>query len=302
MNSPRILLTGGTGFIGSSLLYSLDQLGFEVMTMCRSEPNNAYQNITWLEADLLDAETYETQIAEFSPNIVVHLAWQGLPDYSLNNSLINLSLTIRFLSFVTRLKSCRKVIVAGSCWEYGNTVGECHEEMSLSPTSYFAWAKNSIRTWLELHCEQNKIEYVWLRIFYVYGPGQRPASIVPSILSSLINKEEPYIQNPFNANDYVYIDDVVNAFLISINKSFLSGTYNIGSGKSVRVLEILNLARDLLGNSKCLPYKDDRFSKDRGGNMDFWANICKSQTNLGWEPSVELIDGISRSLEFLNNN
>jgi len=301
MNKPRVLVTGATGFIGTHLISSLAQLEYDVLAICRSEPNSSFDNINWCKADLSEADTYKVRIAEFSPEIVVHLAWLGIPDYSFDNSIKNLSLTTNFLSFVTSLDSCKKVVVSGSCWEYGSVTGECNEDSIAKCDSYFSWAKNSILAWLKFHCQINKIDFVWLRLFYVYGPGQRLASLLPSILTSLANRDEPSIQAPLNANDYIFIDDVVDAFLISIEKSFQSGVYNIGSGKSVRALDILTLARARLKFTKNLSLPDDPLAYTATSYTNFWANISKAKKYLGWKPSKSLYDGIGKTIEHLNN-
>ena len=291
MNNIRVLVTGATGFIGKPLTKALIDAGCEVLALVRKAPARQAE-IKWLEVDLSKAGAYHDAIADFAPEVVIHLAWQGIPDYSLENSLINLNHSLGLLSFVVGLESCKKVIVSGSCWEYADAKGECLEDDVSKPQNDFTWAKHAIRSWLEIHCTKYKVEYAWLRIFYVYGPGQRSGSLLPTILTSLQEDTVPSINTPYNANDYVYIDDVVEAFMMAVKKSFESGVYNVGFGESVKALEICRLAESIVNGSENLTEQLAEIAPVTVSTDDFWASLVKVRRHLGWTPKTSLVDGI----------
>jgi len=294
MNKTRVLITGATGFIGKPLSNILIGAGYEVLALTRKVPAQQDQ-IKWLEADLSNTEAYHSVIADFSPEVVIHLAWQGIPDYSLETSIANLNLSLGLLSFVMSLESCKKVLVSGSCWEYTDAKGECLEGDVTNPQNDFTWAKHAIRSWLEIHCLKHGIDYAWLRIFYVYGPGQRSGSLLPTILTSLQEDRIPAINALYNANDYVYIDDVVEAFMVAVKQPFKSGIYNIGSGGSVKVLDIFRLAENIVNGSETLAEQMAENVSVQANAVDFWAGLAKVRKYLGWMPKTSLTDGISKT-------
>ena len=298
MNNTRVLVTGATGFIGKPLTKALLNAGCEVLAITRKAPVEQTQ-IKWLEADLSQSESYQQAVNEFAPEVVIHLSWQGIPDYSFATSLDNLNQSLGLLSFVVGLQSCKKVMVSGSCWEYAGATGECLETDISVPQNDFTWAKHAIRSWLETHCEKNDVDYAWLRIFYVYGPGQRSGSLLPTILTSLRNDTLPGINTPFNANDYVYIDDVVEAFVLCVKQSFKSGIYNLGSGESIQVLEVCRLAESHVKDSNHLSQALAENAPVKVGTVDFWAGLCEVKANLGWAPKTSLVDGISQTWNYV---
>lgn len=298
MNNKRVLITGATGFIGQPLTKALIDANCQVMALTRKAPFEQSQ-VQWLEADLANSDTYRDAIAEFAPEVVIHLAWQGIPDYSFEMSLNNLNQSLGLLSFVVGLESCKKVMVSGSCWEYSAAKGECLERDVNVPQNDFTWAKHSIRSWLDTHCAKHDVDYAWLRIFYVYGPGQRSGSLLPTILTSLNNDTLPGINTPFNANDYVYIDDVVEAFMICVQQSFKSGIYNLGAGESTQVLDVCRLAEHIVKDSSQLTETLAKNAPVKVGTVDFWAGLTEVKTNLGWAPKTSLADGISQTWNYV---
>ena len=234
----RVVITGASGFIGRPLSERLAGLGCEVLAIARKIPDNKYTNsLHWLEADLSSSITYQQEIKSFCPEILIHLAWQDIPDFSLEKSILNLNQSLEFISFITEIKSCKKILISGSCWEYGKTQGECLNTDIGNPKDFFTLSKHSLRLWIEMISKKKSINLGWFRLFYVYGPGQRSESLIPSILNHLKNGGLPDIRTPHDANDYIFINDVVDAFTIATNNTFESGVYNLGTGKSTSVLE-----------------------------------------------------------------
>ena len=221
----RVAITGASGFLGRPLSEKLSILGIEVLAIARSIPNDISKNkIYWLKADLSIPESYQTEVKLFSPEVVIHLAWQDIPDFSLEKSKVNLHQSLDFINFIVSLQSCKKILFSGSCWEYDNASGVCIETEKVEGLkNHFTWAKNSLRKKAELLCKQKSLSFVWFRIFYIYGPGQRLGSLLPSIFINLKEGKLPQINSPFNSNDYIYIDDVVDAFTVASTSSFPSG-------------------------------------------------------------------------------
>ena len=301
MNKQKVLITGVSGFIGSPLAKALAKQECEVLAISRKVSNlDAQLNLSWLEADLNDPESYRSEIESFGPEVLIHLAWQDIPDFSFKKSLSNLDQSLGFLSFIVGLKSCKKILVSGSCWEYNRLQGECLETDIVESNNHFTWAKMAIRLWLEMATEKNGIVLSWFRIFYVYGPGQRSEALIPKILNDFKSGKSPQIKTPKSANDYIFIDDVVDAFILATRQKIPSGTYNLGSGEATSVLDICRAAELVVLGSQVLTQKIETDAIASGGDINFWAGIEETKKKLNWQPKITIARGIQNTWNYIN--
>jgi nucleoside-diphosphate-sugar epimerase len=295
----RVLITGASGFIGFPLSNKLSELGFKVLAIGRSIPVNGHKSISWIKSDLNSVETYKDEITAFKPEVLIHLAWQDIPDFSFEKSFFNLNQSIKFISFIAEIKSCRKIIISGSCWEYGKDQGECKDSDKSIPTNYFTLAKHSLRLWTEMIAIEKSITLGWFRLFYVYGPGQRSESLIPTLFQYLRNEKLPEIKTPHNANDFIYIDDVIEAFKIATYTSFESGIFNLGSGSAISALDVCKHVEKIVLNSSSLSKKIEKSSKSKISETNFWADISSCREQLKWSPRISIVEGIRKSWNHL---
>ena len=296
----RILVTGATGFIGLPLARHLVGQGHEVLALSRS-PLESEKYINWLSADLSFPETYQDAIRSFEPEIVIHLAWQDIPDFSFEKSENNLNQSLDFFSYIISLGGCKKIIVSGSCFEFNRLNGECLESDKGTPKDNFTWAKHSLRLWLEVECKKEDINLGWMRIFYVYGPRQRSDSLIPSILTNLQNGKLPYIRTPSNSNDFVFIEDVIEAFSQAALMHYPSGIYNLGSGTATSILDVCSVAEKIITGTDILSRQLKKETVDTSANIDFWASCIRAEKYLNWQPIIELEEGITKTWQWLKN-
>ena len=296
----RVLVTGASGFIGVPLLRLLVLKGNEVLALSRKDrPSQISSSIKWLIADLTSPKSYKHTIEDFEPEVLIHLAWQEIPDYSLATSSKNLNMSLDLLAFIIGLHSCKKIVVSGSCWEYNITNGLCLETTIGFAKDHFTWAKHALFSWLNMMCKQKDIQISWMRIFYVYGPRQRAESLITNILTKLKNFQLPELHTPKNANDFVFIDDVVAAFSKLISTDNKSGVYNLGSGVSIPILEVCRLAEQIVLGSEELTQEMEAKFEDTTCDIDFWADCSKAKKHLGWQPKISIEKGINQTWEWL---
>lgn len=280
----KIFITGGSGFIGKHLIPILGQ--HELLCLTRSSKYLKSANkVQYVSGDLSNPESYFSALEEFKPDCCIHLAWYGLPDYSLENNKINL---ISGISLVESLEKvgCKKIFAVGSCWEYGNAKNSLSESDSPIDSGVFAAFKTSLHMISNSICHESSINLTWGRVFFVYGPGQRQNSLIPSCYNSLKNGVELKINNPLAVNDFIYVSDVADAIRHLIELDNVSGVYNIGSGQGKAVWEVVNCVASALK----LPPIYENMTESNEGN---WANI-NSISECGWEPKVSLEAGISK--------
>ena len=298
----RVLVTGASGFIGLPIVQCLEHGGHEVLAMSRNPPNSpAKSSVNWLKSDLSLPYSYLQEIQIFAPEVLIHLSWQGIPDFSLDISRNNLNHSLDLLSFVIGLGTCQKILVSGSCFELNKLNGECFETETGSPKDNFTWAKHALRSWLESTCRAEQVCLGWMRLFYVYGPRQRINSLIPSVLAKLSQGKLPEIRTPQNANDFIFVEDIAEAFLNAVSLDILSGTYHLGSGQSTSIIEVCRTAEKIIYGTdtltKELEFKTRKIPRD----INFWANSSQAKSILQWRPEIKIEEGIQRTWKWENS-
>lgn len=290
----RILITGGTGFIGRHLVPMLDQ--HQVMQISRETGSSALTNLKILKADLTCPDSWKNQVKKFSPDTCIHLAWLGLPDYSFPKCIENFDINMDLLDFLSNIE-CQRIIIAGTCWEYGDLQGKVSESDLPGPTNLFASFKSSIRIIGEHLANSKGVELLWGRIFFVYGEGQRSTSLIPDCYQSFKSGRKPEIKSPYDVNDFIHVSDVAKAISALIETPAISGVFNIGSGKPSKVIDVCNIISDLL-NKEGVLQKSENSTKASG----LWADISRIREKTGWSPQHTIQTGLAKTLHDFQNN
>ena len=244
-----------------------------------------------ITADLGKSGDWLGEISRFRPDWCLHLAWEGLPDYSLERCRVNLDASIRLLDAVSR-SGVKRVVVAGTCWEYGNASGAVAEDDPPLAVDVFAATKEALLRLLASIARVRGFEYRWARIFFVYGPGQRSMSLIPHLHSAYAAGQEPDIREPEAVQDFVHVDDVAAALMTLAATAAPSGVFNVGSGQPTKVGQIANRVADYYGKKR--PFLAPR--EGRG----YWADVSKIHSLTGWRGRIGLEEGIDRTLAALN--
>lgn len=288
----KIFVTGASGFIGRNLLPVFEEHDLLCLSHSKDIKNTA-RNVKVINGDLNNSDSYIDELSQFKPDCCIHLAWHGLPDYSVRNSTSNLNAGIQLVESLVKVK-CKKIFIAGSCWEYGEAEGLVDENSNPIESGIFASFKSSMRIITESICNESDIKLIWGRAFFVYGPDQRENALIPSCFRDFKNGIQPQINNPKARNDFVYVHDVVNSIKVLVESEESNGLYNIGSGESSAVWEVVNMVANEMRVP--LPYKDIPSSLNGS-----FADIDKIKKH-GWIPKVSLVSGISKTVKYLNKN
>lgn len=283
----RIFVTGCSGFIGSYLLPLLVRGGHEVLSLGRGAGTPGAPRV--LRGDLYEADSYRAELVRFRPDCAIHLAWGGLPDYSLGNCRRNLLAGIDLFEALGQA-GCKRIFAAGTCWEYGKLTGAVKESEQGVETGIFAAFKIALHAIGQSCCQADGSRFIWGRPFFVYGPGQRASSLIPSCYRSLSAGSAPAINNPMAVNDFVHVADVADAIRALVESDEASGTYNIGTGRPAAVWEVVNAVAASLG----LPpvYQDMPPASMTG----LWADTGRLEA-FSWRPAMTLEAGIAQTIE-----
>ena len=286
----RVLVTGGRGFLGRRLMRLLAE--HDVLSLVRSvdeaPPTDGVRTVT---GDLARDGRWQEEVEHFAPAWCIHLAWEGLPDYSLARCRSNLDANVRLIQTLVKA-GVRRMVVAGSCWEYGRATGAVSESTTPVDCGVFAATKHAIRTMLDGVSRKAGFDYRWARIFFVYGPGQRSSSLIPRLRASAVAGTPLSLREPNAVQDFVHVDDVARGLVSLAQCDPPAGVYNLGSGQPTSVSQIANLVAAYYGQSPPFALVEAR----RG----CWADLSRTFAVSGWRPEIGISDGVQTTLAALD--
>lgn len=295
----KILVTGGSGWIGGFVVQILLQEGYDVHAIYR-RAHRADLFCTWHQIDLWDEEEVKALIEQVRPTHLMHLAWDAIPPQCYT-SLSNYNWMQSSKTLIDHFIQCggQRLIVAGSCAEYEWTTGLLSEvNSSLSKKTLYAICKNSLRAWLESYTEQRGISSGWARIFHLYGPQEQGNRLVSSIIRSLLAEREAACSHGKQYRDFLFVKDVADA-LVSFLFSKVEGALNIGSGKPVQVKQIALMIAKKLGRERLLRFGALPDPVDEPLYVGAHAGRLKQE--LRWQPQYSLSAGIDETIEWYRN-
>jgi nucleoside-diphosphate-sugar epimerase len=291
LTGRRILITGATGFIGSRLCSRLRDSGAQLHAVSRAACAENSGNFRWWQADLAEAEAVSTIISAVRPDLIFHLASHvsGSRERDLVLPMLqsNLLSTVNLLTAAAE-RRCR-VILAGSMEEpEGAEVGPV-------PCSPYAAAKWAAGGYARMFHALYGVPAVTLRIFMVYGPGQKDMrKLIPYVSLALLRGEAPRLTTGQRRVDWVFVEDVVDALLATASTEGLGGaTLDVGSGMLVTVREVAERLK-ALANSSIAPMYGA--VEERPLETMRVADVARTEETLGWRPRTPLGEGLERTL------
>jgi len=287
----RILVSGASGFMGKSLIGNLLEKNNDIMLIGR---NLDFINSNNLKKKILDLNNFDydhQELIDFNPEVFIHLAWEGIPNYTEEFSKKNYINTLKIIKTLVNSTNCSKIISTGSCWEYndGMIEGECSENLMINPQKPFSIYKNKICKEVSIIAKEKKITFNWLRLFYVYGYGQKKSSIIPMLIETFKNKKTLNMNYPANINDFISVDDVSKIIKIFIKEDIPSGVYNAGSGMGTEIKKLLEIIDFEINGT-------DTLSKEYLSKMDL------NKRNQNFYACTKKLKRYIKSLEFLDIN
>ncbi|MCX7847497.1 MAG: NAD-dependent epimerase/dehydratase family protein [bacterium] len=284
----RILLTGGTGFLGSHMARALLEGGNEVVVLKRSF--SRMDRLADVQARLrfydLDRGRLEEIIEECEPDVILHCA----TDYGRKDSdplriiEANLLLPLRLLYLTRRTKGAPMFINTDTILD--------------KRVSAYSLSKQQFKDWLERFADERVCVNVALEHFY--GPGDDPTKFVTFVIQALLRAEGHLdLTKGEQKRDFIYISDVVAAFMTLIGKASEWGNgfyqYEVGSNEAVTVRRLVELVKELTGNTEtelrfgALPYRPNEVMEVRADTRSLRA--------LGWESRIDLETGLRLTIE-----
>ena len=289
----KVLVTGGSGFIGSHLCQRLRGEGAEVHATSRVDRTDGHTGPIWWKHDMADLSMARHLLATVKPDVVYHLAGSvgASPDFDLVMPTYHslLTSTINLLVAATEA-GCRRVILSGSFTEPAPGL------TNPSPSSPYAAAKWAASGYGRMFHDLFQAPVVILRPFMVFGPEQAPSKLIPSAILSLVRGISPTISSGKRKADWVYVNDVIDGFVSAATAPGIEGaTIDLGSGRLVSIRGIVErlvviVGSDLKPGFGAVP--------DRPGENETVADTAGASATLGWAPATPLEAGLRQTVEW----
>ena len=292
-SQQKVLVTGGSGFLGSHLCRRLVEFGAEVHATSRATKTQQESEIRWWQTDLADMPATRDLLATVKPDVIYHLA--GSVSASPARELVPLTFhslvvsTVNLLTAVTEI-GCLRLILTGSLTEPEASQAEA------TPASPYAAAKWAASGYGRMFHALYDTPTVILRPYMTYGPAQDSRKLIPSIILSLLEGDAPQLSSGQWQADWIYVDDVTEGFLAAAERPNINGcTLDLGSGTLISVRAIVEQLVAMM-NSSVQPLFGA--FPDRPLEPLRVANIAESQTKLGWRAMTPLEVGLLRTVEW----
>lgn len=304
MSGKKAIVTGGAGFIGSHICDALIERGIEVAVidnLSSGKKQNLAPDAAFYEADVRD-ESVRDIFAKEKPNYLFHLAAQMDVQKSVADPMYDASVNIggtANLLEAGRASGLEKTIYAATGGAmYGEPkVLPADENTPIGPLCPYGISKGAAEQYLELYRKLYGMNYTSLRFPNVYGPRQDPhgeAGVVAIFSQLMLSGKQPKIFGDGTmTRDYLYVGDVVEANMLALEKGG-GMAMNLGRGEEVTVQQIFDGVRDAVGCDIEPNYVPERLGEVAHISLD--ASLAKK--TLGWEPKIELLDGLARAVDF----
>jgi nucleoside-diphosphate-sugar epimerase len=303
----RVIVTGATGFVGSNLARRLLRDGQEVHLLVRPghsswRIDDIRREVRLHEVALEDAEAVAGAVGRIRPDWIFHLAAHGA--YSSQTDLRQMIQT-NLVGTINLVEACLSTgfeafVNTGSSSEYGFKDHAPSEDESPEPNSHYAVTKAAATLFCRYTARSRALHLPTLRLYSVYGPYEEPARLIPRLITHGLKGELPPLVNPAVARDYVYVDDVTEAYLLAATargELEPGAVYNVGTGVQTSLAEAVETARRVLSIKR-----EPRWASmpEREWDTNIWvADNRKIKDALGWQPQYSFEEGFRLTVEWL---
>jgi len=307
----KALVIGAAGFVGGYLISELQKNGYEVSATKLSFETLEAENCRVFDLDITDASAVAALIKAERPERIFHLAAQSSVKLSWEKP--ELTVRVNIIGSLNVLEACRslkdegyspRILLIGSAEEYGKvSPEECpiSEDKKTAPKNIYALTKMAQNHIGGIYAEGYGMDIINVRAFNHTGPGQSPAFVVSDFCSQ-VAKIEAGVQEPIISvgnldamRDFTDVRDIVAAYVMLAEKGESGQTYNVGSGKAIKIADILDL---ILKSAKCeIEVRRDEKRMRPSDVPLHCADVSKIYARTGWSPKIPLETTITDTLD-----
>lgn len=310
LNSGKILITGASGFVGSNLVRRLLQEGCEVHIL--SQPvfsqwrlRDILPKLNNHIIDLLEPKKLEQLVRRIKPEIIFHLAALGV--FSGISPSEKKLFENNFLGTVNLIKASSEIdykcfVNTGSSSEYGPKEKPMKESDICEPISPYGISKLAALLYGSFIAKTQNRPIIGLRLFSPFGYFDDAQRLIPPVIISALQNKDILLSNPQGVRDFIFIEDVVDAYLKFIDRAgqFKGEIFNLGSGKETSVQEAVKTICELTNSKSRIKW--GAVSPRPWDTAHWQADISKIKRCLHWKPGHSFKQGLKKTIQWYKNN
>ena len=297
--SEKLLIVGGTGFIGKNLTQKAVESGFLTTVISLNLPKEDYKvsNAEYLQSDVTNLDHLKKTLLNRKFDYIVNLS--GYINHgsflSGGREVINTHFDgVQNLLQVIDWTHLKKFVQIGSSDEYGKQKAPKSEDIRESPISSYSAGKLFSTHLLQMLHKTEGLPVVILRLFLVYGPGQNNKRFLPQIVDGCSSDSSFPVSEGGQLRDFCYVDDISRGILMALkNKNVEGEVINLASGQSISIREVIEIVKRIVGKGRPdfgkIPYRS-------GENMNLYADTSKANKVLQWMPEISIVEGIKKTI------
>lgn len=237
----KVAVTGASGFIGRHVLAELSKHDVAIVAVTRDAArlSDLGASVHVVEMNIASpTPDYFERLGK--PDVLIHLAWDGLPNYkSLHHFEIELPRQYQFLKVMVE-SGLPSLLVTGTCFEYGMQSGALSATMPTRPTNPYGYAKNALRQQLEYLKQSKPFNLTWGRLFYMYGEGQPRTSLYPQLKEAVLRGDKVFnMSGGEQLRDYLPVEELARQIVQLAVEQRDMGVTNICSGQPISVRKLV---------------------------------------------------------------
>lgn len=297
----RLLIVGGTGFIGSHLAARAVKSGFDTLVLSLNPPakERKVDGVSYISADVSNYIELKNKLPKKSFDYVVNLS--GYIDHS--SFLDGGSQTIdthfggvKNLVNLIDWENLKRFVEIGSSDEYGNHPAPQNEEMPSYPISPYSFSKSASIQLLKMLHRTESFPATMLRLFLVYGPGQDNHRFLPQVIQGCLTNSTFPVSLGDQLRDFCYVENIIDGIFLSLDNNIVNGEIiNLGSGDPISIRHVIDYVKTNIGSGKPeygkIPYRLDE-------NMELYADISKATNLLGWKEKLSFKVGMEETIKY----
>ena len=312
-SDKTVLVTGGSGFIGSHLVDQLLVAGNKVVCLdnlndyydpnikdLNSTAHSDYDQYTFIKGDIRDGEQVHVLFEKFDFEIVVHLAAMAGVRPSIENPILYTDVNIngtQTLLEAMQDTNVQKFLFASSSSVYGNNIKTPFSEddivdFQISP---YGATKKMGEVMCYTYHHLSGIPTSCLRFFTVYGPRQRPEMAIHKFTRLMRNSQPiPFFGDGSTARDYTFIDDIIDGIFGAMSAEYQYAIYNLGNSEPVKLDDLVHVIGERMGRDPVLDHRD----LPTGDVLQTYADVSRAKSHLDYEPQISIEEGIGQFIDW----
>lgn len=300
-----ILIIGASGFVGANIFKKIKNYREDVFGTSFSGAGWRFKDTSSiLHMNMCDINNVNDVFKKVEPKTIFDCSSFGAYSFEKNIDLIHKTNYLSLIEIFETLEyhDIAAYIHAGSSSEYGLNSTSPSEDSPLIPNSQYAISKAAASNAITFYGKIKKFPVVNLRLYSVYGPYEDSSRLIPVLCEKTLEKSLPQFADKEVSRDFIYIDDVVDAFIASalrMRSEIYGESFNIGTGKRTDLKELAAISKSIFGINS-----DPKFDSKSGrawDTDDWYADIEKSKKYLKWTPKISLEQGLKETQKWWKN-